>query len=195
MTHRLFPILLFMLVAGCASQPATHYYTLSIPLDGAASAHTSNQKMPTLGVGPVSLPPILDHPGIVTQTSPSNVTVSTYHLWAGDLNDIISHLVADRLGELTGNPGIQPFPWDNRNRPQYSLSIDVDAFSGALSGPVSLRLRWVLYRVQDRKEVARDRLQLSYESQGSYASYVNTLNDLMLDSIHQMHQDITPLLK
>lgn len=191
----LIALLLFGLVSACASQPATHYYTLSVPLDGVSSSREAKAPAPTLGIGPVSLPPILDHPGVVSETDSAQIKVSTYHLWAGDLTDLISHLVAERLSDLSGNAGIQPFPWDNRHRPQYSVSLDLEQFSGTLQGPVQLKLRWVLYTDQGRRELARDRILVRGDSPGGYAGYVNTLNDLVLDAVDKLHLTLQPWLK
>lgn len=176
--HRLLLPLALLLLSACASRPATHYYTLAVPLT--TNGQTIQLPDLSLGIGPVSLPPMLDQQGIVTQPDTTAVTVSSYHLWAAELPDLISHLVADQLTDSSKQTAIQPFPWSTRTRPDYTLRLDIERFSGPLNGVVQLNLKWTLYADQGQRQIAQKRYQAERQSPGGYPGYVNTLNDLLL---------------
>lgn len=186
--YRIVPWLVLALLAGCGHVPQTHYYTLSAPPPESALA--ADPKAPSLGVGPVGLPPILDHAGIVSQPDATRVTVSTYHLWAGDLTDIVTHVVAERLADLSGNERVEAFPWDNRVRPEYQLKIQLETFAGAIDGLVHLRAVWTLTSDQGQHERLHKRAQFERDSWGGYAGYVSTLNGLLLEMADAIHRDM-----
>src|SRR5215475_4363631 len=58
--------LLLLVLAGCANTPPTQFYIL--PTLASADSAAANRDL-TIGVGPVTLPPYLDRPQIVTNAS------------------------------------------------------------------------------------------------------------------------------
>lgn len=69
-------------LTGCADSQPTRFYTLS-PL-AAALGSTPPTLLPdvTVGVGPVTLPPYLDRPQLVTRAGGNRVVLAEFDSWA-----------------------------------------------------------------------------------------------------------------
>ncbi|WP_370980409.1 membrane integrity-associated transporter subunit PqiC [Agaribacterium sp. ZY112] len=186
---------LVLFVAACSSSgPATSYYTLfSKPLASHAQVEAVNDKpssLVTLGVGPVVLTGYLKNPSIVSRTDSQQLKVSGSHAWAESLDEAMARVLAIELDERLGQLSVQSFPWDSRARPQLQLRIDVQQFDGIRGGDVALHLQWSLFDIKANKEVARGSYHQQEQSAESYAAYVKTLNELLL----QFSQDLAAKL-
>lgn len=167
-----------LLLAGCAAQTPTHYYDLT------SQASTSERLLGsdvTLGVGPVSMPQLLDRPGIVTRHHSTGVNVASYSVWAGELESAFTRVLADSIATTLQHDTIWASPWDNRFRPQYQLRLFVDRFSGELNGSVELNLTWTLLGDFGQQVISTHRYRAAAESGQGYQGYVTTLNQLLAD--------------
>ena len=117
--HRLFPprhlltLGLFLLaLAGCASTPPTQFYVLpSLAGSDTAPLSAADSRDLTIGVGPVTLPPYLDRPQIVTNTSRAKLTLAEFDQWAAPLHDIFSRALAENLALLIPTDRVLLHPW------------------------------------------------------------------------------------
>jgi hypothetical protein len=169
-------LLCLSFLAGCAAQPPTHYYDLT------ARVNAEPTRLPgsiSLGVGPVSLPKVLDRPGIVTRQHENTIDVATYHIWAGELEETFTRVLADTLAATLQQDTVWASPWDNRFRPEYQLRIFVDRFSGELNGRVTLSANWTLLKDYGNEAVRTYRYRTTVESGEGYLEYVSALNDLL----------------
>lgn len=168
--------LLVALLVGCAAQPETHYYDL-VSQSEASDARLAETV--TLGVGPVSLPQMLDRPNIVVRKGGTKVDVANFHIWAGELEPVFTRILAENVSLQLKHDAVWPSPWDNRFRPEYQVRIFVDRFSGELKGPVMLSLSWTLLADYGQRVVTTQRYRSERQSDGSYQSYVQALNGLL----------------
>lgn len=81
-------------LAGCASVPATRYFTLPRPTPPAAA---SAPPWPRLVLAPVQMPDLLDRAQRVRRLSPTQVQIDEYALWAQPLREEIAAVVAADL--------------------------------------------------------------------------------------------------
>ena len=171
-----------LLLSGCAIAPKTHFYTLH----GLAAESAAEQKTfvineeHTYGIGPLFLPEALMQPGVVTHRDGQSVNLSLYNIWAGNLREAITRVVASNMSQLTDVDAIWPFPWDNRNRPTRQIRIVFEQFSGKLGGTVVLKAKWALTENNGEKTLLQKRVVLSEEVSGDgYGPYVTSLNNLI----------------
>ena len=177
------------LCSACVMTPKTHFYTLhGLVVDNAAAPATiAINPEHTYGIGPLFLPEALMQPGVVTHRQGQSVNLSLYNIWAGNLREAVTRVVASNMSQLTGVDAIWPFPWDNRNRPTRQIRIVFEQFSGELGGSVTLKAKWALTENNGEKTLLQERLVLTGNAAGDgYAPYVSTLNDL----INQLSVDI-----
>lgn len=167
-----------LLMSACASQSPTNYYSLQVQTD-----HSVEILLPesvTLGVGPITLPSELDRPGLVTELRGSGISIAPYHIWAGDLDENFSRVLAGLMAEHLQVDEVYAAPWDTRFRPEYQLRVDVQRFSGTLGGEVYMDVLWTLTSKQGRHKLHGERSKLQVSSRGSsHLDYVEALNRLM----------------
>lgn len=172
-----------VLLISCASRTPTQYYDLSSQATG--SDYLISEGI-TLGVGPVTLPQLLDRPGIVSRHDGTVVNVASYHVWAGELESTFTRVLTDSIATTLKHDKIWASPWDNRFRPEYQLRIFVDRFSGEVDGQVQLNLSWTLLSEYGKSVISTHRYQASLASRKGYQGYVSTLNQLLADFADQV---------
>lgn len=170
-------------VIGCAAQTPTQFYDLT------AVSESNTQRLPqsvSLGIGPVTLPDLLDQPGVVSRKGGTVVNVATYHIWAGELEPAFTRVLAQNVARRLDHDSIWPSPWDNRFRPEYQVRIFVDRFSGEVNGEVSLNLTWTLLGDFGQEMIRTQRYRGSVTAAGGYDGYVNALNQLLAEFSEQL---------
>ncbi len=87
-----------LVLAACASSPATRHYRLS-DTQATSAAQTG---APRLAVGPISLPQLVDRPQLVVNHAGHEVAISEFDRWAQPLKDELAQYLAEALGRQTG---------------------------------------------------------------------------------------------
>ncbi|MDI3324471.1 PqiC family protein [Pontibacterium granulatum] len=172
---------------GCAAQPPTHYYDLT------AVSAPAKQRLPqsvSLGIGPVTLPELLDQPGVVSRKGDTVVNVATYHIWAGELEPAFTRVLAENVARRLEHDRVWPSPWDNRFRPEYQVRIFVDRFSGEVNGEVVLNLTWSLLGDYGQELIRTQRYRGTVIAEGGYHGYVNALNQLLAAFSEQLASEL-----
>jgi len=135
------------LLAGCRAAPPVAYYSLS-PL-AAAEVYPSENAGPLVGVGPVTVPDMLDRPQIVTRTSANRIDVSEFHRWGGRLKDALPRVLIQNIAVHLGSDRVALYPWKEPTRPAYRVSVDILRFDGRLGEAVDLVAAWKISRPAD----------------------------------------------
>ena len=147
--HRLTRIvavsLLIALAAGCASPPS-RFYTL-----GAVNAPAAASSTPSIVVGPVSVPAVVDRPQIVVTTGPNQVRLEEFNRWASPLQNNISRVVAENLVALLGTPRVILFSQTLGGDADYRAAIEVQRFESAPGDAATLDAVWTVSRAKDGK--------------------------------------------
>jgi uncharacterized lipoprotein YmbA len=137
--------LLVGFAAGCASTPASRFYTLS-----AATAPTATSSDLSVIVGPVSVPAVVDRPEIVVSTGPNQVRLDEFNRWAAPLQNSIARVVAENLVVMLGAPRVtlsQSLGADA----DYRAAIEVQRFESAPGEAATLDAVWTVSRAKDGK--------------------------------------------
>ena len=167
----------FLIMLSCTAQPKTHYYDLAAQQTSVLGKLGRDLH---LGVGPFSFPDVLDREGIVTRSSSVNLNVSTYHVWAGSLEQSFTRVLGESLASHLNQNDVWTFPWETRFRPEYQVRGAVSQFSGEAGGTVKLTLQWTLLGDHGKKIVKSSRFQHTTTADDtSYDAYVTALNRLV----------------
>ena len=140
------PCALVILAAGCASTPASRFYTLS-----AATTPAATSSDLSVAVGPVSVPAVVDRPQIVVSTGPNQVTLDEFNRWASPLQNNISRVVAENLIAMLGTPRVTLFPQTLSADADYRAIIEVQGFESAPGEAATLDAVWTVSRPKDGK--------------------------------------------
>lgn len=137
---------LVALAAGCASTPASRFYTLSAaPTPAAASSDLS------VVVGPVSVPAEVDRPQIVVRVGPNQVRPDEFNRWASPLQANIARVVAENLVAMLGTPRVTLSSQTVNAEAEYRAAIEVQRFESAAGEAATLDAVWTVSRTKDDK--------------------------------------------
>ena len=154
-------------LSGClGSSPPTQFYLLPSLTGGAGSPASGGQRDLTLGVGPVTVPPYLDRPQIVTRTSRAKLALAAFDQWAGPLADTLARVLADDLALVIPTERVVLYPWPRTMDPDYQVTVEVLQFDRGPGGEVVLVARWSLLD-RDGKERAMRTARLSQAAGGT----------------------------
>jgi len=133
-------------VTGCASTPASRFYTLS-----AASGPAATSSNLAVAVGPVSVPAEVDRPQIVVSAGPNQVRLEEFNRWAAPLQNSIARVVADNLVLMLGTPRVTLSAQTLSADADYRAAIDVQGFQSAPGEAAMLDAVWTVRRTKDGK--------------------------------------------
>jgi uncharacterized lipoprotein YmbA len=171
-----------LVLSGCAKTPPTRFYVLPA-LTGAETAALSSVVKPdlTIGVGPVTLPPYLDRPQIVTRASLTKLELGEFDQWAAPLQDTFARVLAENLSLLLGTDRVLLHPWPRTTDVNYQVTVDVIRFDGGVGGEVVLAVRWSLIGA-DGKELTmrKTRFQAPANPQ-DYEATVTAMSRILED--------------
>jgi uncharacterized protein len=141
-------------MAGCASTPNSHFYTLnagSTPTttstaSAIAATASSATVAPSVSVGPVSVAALLDRPQIVVGNGPNQVLIDEFNRWASPLQDNIANVVAQNLAVMLGTPRVTVFPQSAVANAAYHVTINVQSIELNPGASARLDAVWTLRR-------------------------------------------------
>src|SRR5215475_2487229 len=119
-----------LVLSGClGSTPPTHFYLMP-PLSSGdtTSPAAAGPWALTLAVGPVTVPPYLDRPQIVTRTSRATLTLADFAQWAGPLADTTARVLSEDLALLIPTERVVLYPWPRTIDPDYQIMVEVLQF-------------------------------------------------------------------
>lgn len=134
------------LTTGCASTPASRFYTLS-----AASGPAAPSSALSIAVGPVTVPAVVDRPQIVVSMGPNQVRLEEFNRWAAPLQNTIARVVADNLVLMVGTPRVFSAVQTSSVDADYRAVIDVQSFQSAPGEAAILDAVWTVRRTKDGK--------------------------------------------
>jgi uncharacterized lipoprotein YmbA len=156
------PCAFVILVAGCASTPASRFYTLS-----AAPGPAATPSALSVVVGPVSVPAVVDRPEIVVTTGPNQVRPEEFNRWASPLQSNIARAVAENLVALLGTPRVTLFPQTVSADADYRVAIEVQRFDSTPGESAMLDAVWTVRRTKgSRTETGRTTVREAVQEKG-----------------------------
>jgi uncharacterized lipoprotein YmbA len=164
-------------LAGCADGQPTRFYTL------AALSETPGEAMPalpsdlTVGVGPVTLPPYLDRPQLVTRAGDNRMVLADFDSWVEPLQGMFARVLAENLTVLLETDDVLLLP---QNRPvdlDYQVEVDVTRFDVDASGNAALDARWWVFGRDGEKLLRSGRSTITEPTQaGDYTAAAAALS-------------------
>ncbi|MGD0885481.1 MAG: PqiC family protein [Thermodesulfovibrionales bacterium] len=153
---------LVILAPGCASTPASRFYTLS-----ATTVPAATSSVLSVVVSPVSVPSLVDCPQIVVSTGPNQVRLDEFNRWASPLQDNIAHVVAENLIAMLGTSRVILFPQTLSADADYRVAIEVQGFESAPGKVAVLDAIWTVFRTKDgRTERGRTTVREELQENG-----------------------------
>lgn len=178
---------IWVILSACSSAP-TQYHTLSIPSDNVRVV-TMVKPIKSVGVGPVTLPTLLDREGMVIRKDATTLEISDTHLWGGQLEDEFLRALAQQLQARLPATRIQTVPWEINQTPQYQVTVKLDQFDGIPGGKVWLRGVWQLQAGRDGEILTSYPMNLTRQTaMAGVTGLVNAQSELLADLADQITQ-------
>jgi uncharacterized protein len=128
-------------LAGCASRPREHFYTVST----ADHRSAESAELQRIALSPIVIPALIDRPQLVVRTDGHEVVVLENHRWAEPLSADLTRALGDDLRRTL--PALQNAEANAPNGRTKPAILDVQ-ITDLISGPgpsTSLQASWVLH--------------------------------------------------
>jgi uncharacterized lipoprotein YmbA len=176
---------LLVMLSACSSTP-TQYHTLSMDI-GSAAAPVVTASINSVGVGPITLPTLLDREGMVIRKDATTLEVSDTHLWGGQLEDEFQRTLGQHLQIRLPATRVQTVPWELSQTPQYQVVVKLDQFDGIPGGKAWLRGVWQLQAGNDGKILTTEPVTLTRQTpEAGVTGLVKAQSGLLADLANQI---------
>jgi uncharacterized protein len=142
-------ILTISSLTGCLGSPRETYYTLSTGTAVTGATSASGESAYSIGVGPITLPEVVDRPQIVLRVGPNEVTFVELHRWAGPLKSEIPRVIADNLAADLNVKRVAAYPQSAGDNADYRVLVDIQRFDSTIGESVTIDALWTVKRVSD----------------------------------------------
>ena len=185
--------ILALLAAGCATSPSARFYILS-GIEGMEKAPpAAMEKEATIGVGPVSIPDILDRPQLVTLSGANEVSIAEFDRWSGSYRNEIARVLTENLSVLLPSQRVVSYAWGRRISLDRRITVDIIRLDGALGETVFLKANWALLGENGAKTLLVRRVDISEPvNGGGYAGYVAALSRALAKLSREIAMAVPP---
>jgi len=170
---------LISLLSAC-STPPTHFYTLESQSKAPASTNATTPHKMLIGIGPLSLPALLDHKQLVTRIANNRIELAEFEQWAAPLKDNVLAVLRKNMATLQPNAIVRSYPWGVYGDVDYRVIIDISRFDTQLSKSVCLEANWAIMEEKKHTIVSNGQAKIEKSlSDNSYQSAAQLLSQLL----------------
>ncbi|MDD5266981.1 MAG: PqiC family protein [Methylococcales bacterium] len=175
------------LLTACASTPPTHFYTLESQSCPPVAASTAITKKRLIGIGPLSLPALLDRRQIITRADNNSVQIAEFDQWAAPLKDNVIAVLSKNVATLQPNAIVRAYPWAVYGNVDYRVIIDISRFDTQLGKSVNLEASWAIMEEKNHKIVSNGQAKIEQPlNDASYNSAALGLSKLLSELSQQL---------
>jgi uncharacterized lipoprotein YmbA len=187
-----------LLLSGCFSRSAPHVSYFSFLTMAQLDEMLVLATLPEvkLGIGPVTIPDQLKRAQIATRQHGNQYAFDEFNRWAGVLENDLTAVLGENLGQLLGTKKIDFFPWMDYLKPTYHVMVDVVRLDGALDGEAVLSARWTIAEADDKKLLASGKIDYRQPlSEASFPALVKAESQLLSALSKEIAKEIAALAK
>jgi uncharacterized lipoprotein YmbA len=174
------------LLAACAVTQETHFYVLSA-LSPAPQTLPSETPKRLIGVGPVTVPALLERKQIVTRTGDNSVTSSEFHQWAAPLKEALTETLTQNLSTLLPNDIVKAYPWSAYGDMDFHIIIDITRFETNTSQTAELTANWSIMDDKSLRLIKHGQAKFARPQTGSSrADAVKALSESLQEFSRQL---------
>jgi uncharacterized lipoprotein YmbA len=140
-----------------------------------------------IGIGPLSLPALLDHKQLVTRIANNRIELAEFEQWAAPLKDNVLAVLRKNMATLQANAIVRAYPWSIYGDVDYRVIIDISRFDIQLGKSVCLEASWAI--MEEKKHTIVNNGQTKIEQVLTDTSYQNAAQ-LLSQLLDQLSQQI-----
>jgi uncharacterized lipoprotein YmbA len=152
---------------------------------------TAGAKKPLIGIGPLSMPALLDRRGIVTRATNNGVQIAEFDQWAAPLKDNVIAVLSKNVATLQPNAIVRAYPWSVYGNVDYRVIIDISRFDTQLGKSVNLEASWAIMEEKNHTILSNGQTKLQQPlNDASYNSAAQGLSKLLGELSQQLSQSL-----
>jgi uncharacterized lipoprotein YmbA len=172
-------LLISALLPACLSTPSTNFYVLE-SLNEPTTSIAEAAKKRLIGVGPISMPALLERKQIVTRMPDNSVQIAEFHQWASPLKDNVTQVLTHNLTNLQANDIIRAYPWIAYGAVDYRILVDIIRFDTTPKQTVNLEANWAIMDEKTHTLLNSGRSKIAHPlDDPSYPGTVKALNKIL----------------
>jgi len=174
------------LLSACASTP-TNFYTLESQSRPPAVTTIASAKKLLIGIGPLTLPALLDRKGIVTRAENNSVQIAEFDQWAAPLQNNVIAVLSKNVATLQPNAIVRAYPWSVYGNVDYRVIIDISRFDTQLGKFANLEASWAIMEEKNHTIISNGQTKLEQRlSDTSYNGAAQGLSKLLSEFSQQL---------
>jgi len=185
-SNRFIMLCVSALLTACASTP-TNFYTLESQSRPPVVTTTTGATKPLIGIGPLSLPALLDRRGIVTRAENNSVQIAEFDQWAAPLQNNVIAVLSKNVATLQPNAIVRAYPWSVYGNVDYRVIIDISRFDTQLGKFANLEASWAIMEEKNHTIISNGQTKLEQRlSDTSYNGAAQGLSKLLSEFSQQL---------
>lgn len=179
MARQLIVAMLGLLLTACASALSVQFYILE-PLSQTAPATAESIRQHTIGIGPVSIPALLERKQIVTRHAGNAVQIAEFQQWASPLPDNLLQALTRNLSTLQPGNIVRAYPWSVHGTVDLQVIVDIIRFDTTPGESVNLEANWTIKNEKTNDILKNGRSLINHSlADSSYPGTVRALSKIL----------------
>jgi uncharacterized lipoprotein YmbA len=158
-----------------------------------ALPHTAraNSQALAIGIGPITLPALLDRKQMVTRLHDNRVQLAEFHQWAEPLKDTLPRVIVKNLAELQPSYVFRAYPWSAYGNVDYRIIIDIDSFAAETKKTVKLSASWAIMDERQHTIIKNGKIKFEHVlANPAPAAIAEAMSQLLSQFSQRLIQDI-----
>lgn len=179
MTRYFLVTLVGISLSACTSTPAVRFYILE-SLSQTAPSHIEISRQRSIGIGPLTVPAILERKQIVTRLPGNAVQIAESRQWASPLQDNLLQALTRNLSSLQSGNIVRAYPWSVHGTVDLQVIVDIIRFDTTLGESVNLEANWTIKNEKTNGILKNGRSVINHSlSDSSYPGTVRALSKIL----------------
>jgi uncharacterized lipoprotein YmbA len=179
MARQLIAALLGIVLTGCANAPSVQFYVLE-PISQTAPSTVASVRQHTIGIGPVSVPALLERKQIITRHSGNAVQIAEFQQWASPLQDNLLQALTRNISTLQPNNIVRAYPWSVYGTVDLQIVIDIIRFDTTPGESANMEANWTIKNENTHDILKNGHSLINHSlSDSSYPGTVRALSKIL----------------
>jgi uncharacterized lipoprotein YmbA len=148
---------------------------------------STSVKKRLIGLGPLSLPTLVDRKQMVTRDENNAIQMAEFHQWAAPLNDNVLSVLRKNVAALQPNAIVRAYPWSVYGEMDYRVIIDISRFDSQLGKSANFEANWAIMEEKNHVIISNGQINIQQPLHDTnYASVVQAQNKLLSEFSQQL---------
>jgi hypothetical protein len=148
---------------------------------------TVNTKKRLIGIGPLTIPALLERRQIVTRKDNNSIEMAEFHQWAAPLKDNILTVLSKDVAAQQTNAIVRAYPWSAYGEVEYRIIIDITRFDSQLGKSANLEASWAIMDENNHSIISNGETKITQPlNDANYENVVLAMNKLLSEFSQQL---------